>query len=71
MLSGTDLGTVKGYIQNAVDARIAAGDERVTTFDLPTQNGANGYGCDWHPSLATHEIMAEVLVNVLRDEMGW
>ena len=41
------------------------------TLAFETQNAEDGYGCDWHPSLRTHEIMAEALVAELRDDLGW
>jgi lysophospholipase L1-like esterase len=71
MLSGADLSTARSYISNAVQARVAAGDSGVKTFELAPTDAANGYGCDWHPSLRTHEIMAEALTGVLRSELGW
>ncbi len=71
LLSGADLSTARSYISNAVQARVAAGDARVKTFELAPTDPANGYGCDWHPSLRTHEIMAEALTGVLRTELGW
>lgn len=71
MLSGADLSTVRAYIASAIAERAAAGDGRVTSFEFEPQDGNLGYGCDWHPSLGTHEAMAERLTGVLRDELGW
>jgi hypothetical protein len=28
-------------------------------------------GCDYHPNVATHQAVAEVLTEVLHDELGW
>ncbi len=58
-------------IQGAVEALAAAGDARIRFVEFPVQTGANGYGCDWHPSLRTHELMAEQLEKELRDTMRW
>ncbi len=69
--SGTEHTTSLGFIANAVQARVAEGDTKVTTFALPATNSSDGYGCDWHPSLRTHERMAEALTAALRAELGW
>jgi lysophospholipase L1-like esterase len=71
LLSGTDLITARSYIANVVAARNAAGDARVKSFELLPTNAADGYGCDWHPSLRTHEVMAQTLAGVLQAELGW
>ncbi len=69
--SGAEHTTPFGYITNAVQARVAQGDAKVTTFELPPTNSSDGYGCDWHPSLLTHQRMADALVTTLRSELGW
>jgi lysophospholipase L1-like esterase len=66
LLNGTDLSTARSYVANAAQARNAAGDARVKSFELTPTNAADGYGCDYHPSLRTHEIMGETLAGVLR-----
>ncbi|MEY4551336.1 MAG: hypothetical protein RL685_7531 [Pseudomonadota bacterium] len=71
LLNGTDLSTARSYIANVVQARNTAGDARVKSFELAPTNAADGYGCDYHPSLRTHEIMGEALTAVLRTELGW
>ena len=35
------------------------------------QDASNGLGCDYHPSLVTHEIMADLLTATLQIELGW
>jgi lysophospholipase L1-like esterase len=71
LLSGTDLTTVRTSIDNAVQARAAQGDTKVKTFELEPTDPANGYGCDYHPSSRTHEIMADALTAELRADLGW
>jgi lysophospholipase L1-like esterase len=71
LLSGTDLATARSFIANAVQARAAQGDTKVKAFELAPTNPSDGYGCDWHPSLRTHEIMADALTATLRAELGW
>jgi lysophospholipase L1-like esterase len=71
LLSGSDLATARLYINNAVAARTAAGDAKIESFDLAPTNAADGYGCSWHPSLRTHQVMANALASKLRAELGW
>ena len=71
LLTGTDLATARMYIGNVVQKRNAAGDAKVQAFDLAPTNPADGYGCDWHPSARTHQVMADALTAKLRAELGW
>jgi lysophospholipase L1-like esterase len=71
LLNGADLTTARTYINDVVQARNQAGDAKVKSFELTPTNAADGYGCDWHPSLRTHQIMADTLVATLRTELGW
>jgi lysophospholipase L1-like esterase len=71
LLSGADLTTARTYIDELVQARNQAGDARVKSFQLAPTSAADGYGCDWHPSLRTHQVMADTLVATLRTELGW
>jgi lysophospholipase L1-like esterase len=68
LLGGTDLATAKDYIAKAV---LALGDAKVKTFDLAQTDPADGYGCDWHPSLKTHQKMADQLTAELKAQLGW
>jgi lysophospholipase L1-like esterase len=71
LLNGADLTTARAYIAAAVQQRLSAGDAAVQTFELAPTNASDGYGCDYHPSLRTHEIMAEALTSTLETELGW
>jgi hypothetical protein len=71
LLNGADLTTARAYIAAAVQQRVSAGDTEVQTFELAPTNASDGYGCDYHPSLRTHEIMAEALTSTLETELGW
>jgi lysophospholipase L1-like esterase len=68
MLSGTDLATLRGYLTNVVTA---LADPKVSTFEIPPQDGTDGYGCDWHPSAARHQKVALVVEAALRAALGW
>lgn len=71
MLSGEDLLRVRSYIDNVVKAFNAAGDAKVGAFELKPQDAADGFGCDWHPSLATHQKLAAQVSQALRAALGW
>jgi lysophospholipase L1-like esterase len=71
LLNGADLTAARSAIDGAVRARNQAGDAQVKTFELAPTNAADGYGCDWHPSLKTHQVMSQVLIARLRAELGW
>jgi lysophospholipase L1-like esterase len=68
LLSGAELDRARRYIAMAV---ADSGDDNMTTFDMPPQSAADGLGCSYHPSLKTHEKMAELLVAALKAELGW
>ncbi|EYF00527.1 SGNH/GDSL hydrolase family protein [Chondromyces apiculatus] len=59
------------YIQGAIDARQQAGDTRIGLVELDEQDPADGLGCDYHPSITTHEKMAEKVVAAIQDVVGW
>ena len=42
------------------------GDGNITTLRYPTQDGSAGYVADWHPTEATQEIAARVLIGHIR-----
>ncbi|MEZ4231632.1 MAG: SGNH/GDSL hydrolase family protein [Polyangiaceae bacterium] len=68
-LFGNDQAQAETYIASAVAQRNGAGDSLVKQVDVSTTS--TGFGCDWHPSLATHRAMSERLVTLLKDELGW
>ena len=61
----------RAAMRAAVAARQAAGDANVAWLEFPEQTGSLGYGCDWHPSLATHAQMAAQLQAHLGLQLGW
>ncbi|MGE0786739.1 MAG: SGNH/GDSL hydrolase family protein [Sandaracinaceae bacterium] len=69
MLGGADHAAHLAHLQS-VDT--ALGDARVDVLDLaPQDGGANGLGCDYHPSEATQAIMATALAARIRMLTGW
>lgn len=68
---GKPLSTLRGYLSRMVAGIKAGGDDNVRIIDFGTQDGANGFGADWHPNVKTHRIMAAQLVKTLHDDLGW
>jgi lysophospholipase L1-like esterase len=71
MLSDTSLAAIKGHIQAVIQTRADEGDTQMSFLEFPVQTGADGYGCDWHPSGATDAKMATLLVAELKTRLGW
>jgi lysophospholipase L1-like esterase len=64
------LSHARGYLKSAVDTARAKGDERVHFVELPPQDPTTA-GCGFHPSVATHRKMAELLTAAIRPKLGW
>jgi lysophospholipase L1-like esterase len=71
MLDGDALKKARAYVDAAVDAAHARGDARLSSFEVPPQSPKDGYGCDYHPSAATHAKVAERLADEIRRVTGW
>lgn len=71
MLSNTNREKLHDYIANAVAARAAAGDTKLTMLDIAEQDEADGYGCSWHPSLKTQKKMAVRVAAHVKVVAGW
>ena len=69
LLTGSDLDSARAGIDAAVAARKQAGDAKVASHAM--QTGNPDPGCDWHPSLATHQAMATELSGVITSALGW
>jgi lysophospholipase L1-like esterase len=72
MLGGGDLTQDIKYVKGVVAAANSAGDAKVSFVDLGQQDGnTNGLGCDYHPSLKTHQLMADKLTAAIKSVAGW
>ncbi len=71
MLSGDNLASARDYISSTVNSLVSAGDSRIHFIEFPVQQESNGYGEDWHPSVKTHELMANQLASQIRTDLGW
>jgi len=71
MLWGEKDTTERSYLHDIVNDENKAGDMNVRFLDFKTQQASNGFGADWHPSVKTHEIMADALTIALRQDLHW
>ena len=72
MLAGASLSTDVGYVKGVVSAANAGGDIRVSFVDLGVQEGnVDGFGCDYHPSVKTDQLMADKLTAAIKAIAGW
>jgi lysophospholipase L1-like esterase len=60
--------TATTYIANAI---AATGDANVELLELPGVLSSEGWGCDWHPSEATHLRIGGLVADRLRADLGW
>ena len=60
---------IQSDLQQIVDARKAAGDAAVSLLIFPPQTAP--YGEDYHPTVATHQAMADALVAKVKQLKGW
>ncbi len=58
------------YVEQVVTKRHEAGDEHVYFVGYPNVP-ADELGCDYHPQVKAQKILAEILVPVMRDTLGW
>lgn len=47
------------------------GDARVYTMEFLDQGVRRGLGCDFHPNLTTHQLMADQLTGAIRSKLCW
>jgi lysophospholipase L1-like esterase len=70
LLNGGDLSTIAAHIRAAVDARAAAGDAKVSFFNIPPQS-SDKFACQYHPNVAENQLMGDMLVGELKTKLGW
>jgi len=71
MLGGTQYSAALGYLEGAVAARQADGDQNIDVIEFTATMASEGFGCDYHPNEGTNERMAATLVARLRADLGW
>jgi lysophospholipase L1-like esterase len=65
------LSTARQGITHTIETLQREGDSKVYSLEFTMQDGSLGYGCDWHPNVATHQQMARQLEAKLRSMMAW
>ena len=55
------------YVQRVVEQAKATGDAEVRYLEFPPQRRSDGYGCNYHPSVTTHRLMAARLAAAIRE----
>jgi hypothetical protein len=58
-------------VQGVVTARTKAGDQRIRFLQFALQDGSLGFGCDYHPTVATHRQMSVAITAAIRAATGW
>jgi lysophospholipase L1-like esterase len=72
MLGGAEYDKASAYLNGVISARGALGDSNLALLPFATQDPASDQlGCDYHPSLKTHQKMADKLVATLKADLGW
>lgn len=62
---------VRTVLQKLVADRHDAGDAAMSYFEFDFPRPNEGFGCDFHPSAATHRRMASALEDEIRARTGW
>jgi len=58
-------------LNDVVNAFLTRGDTRIYYMEFLDQGVRNGMGCDFHPNLKTHELMADQLTGAIRTKTCW
>lgn len=66
-----NLTTARKYMGVTMAKLAEGGSQRFAFLEFPEQRHADGLGCGFHPSKKTHERMAERLVALAREKLGW
>ena len=72
MLEDAEYRLASAYLRGVLAARAAAGDRNLTLLEFGIQDrAADGLGCDYHPSLKTHQKLADKMTAALRVDLAW
>ena len=70
LAQNNDRVSLRQYIQ-AVQTTASQSMPHVYYFEFPQYDGALGYGCDAHPDIPAHALMAQQLVAAIKSHTGW
>lgn len=59
------------YIQRVVAESNAAGDANVRFLDFGIYDKSHGIGADWHPTVRSHQSMAETFTAAIAKDLHW
>ncbi len=65
---------ILGYLEQVVaraNTDLPAGTRPVHLLDFGVQSAHHGIGADWHPSVRTHQLMADKLAAAISRDLGW
>lgn len=65
------LSTLRTWLGQIIQTLAHENIHNVWLIEFPTQDGHRGFGCDWHPNLATHAEMATLLEQTLKNRLHW
>jgi lysophospholipase L1-like esterase len=63
--------TIARRYHRATVAKLKETDPKIEILEFPEQNHGNGLGCGFHPSVKTQSLMAERLVALAKEKLGW
>ncbi len=66
-----NLTLARRYMQATMAKIKDSGEKNFEYVELPEQNHANGLGCGFHPSLKTHKLMSDRLVQIIHEKLRW
>lgn len=66
-----NLTLARKYMKAAIAKIRASGETNFEYVELPEQKHSDGLGCGFHPSVKTHKLMADRVVAVAKERLGW
>lgn len=68
---GVMVDEIAPYVEKAAELfKTQSGFGQIYTMRFKPHDGSKGFGADWHPSPATHDIAAKALAEKIREIMG-
>lgn len=62
---------LRNTLRSIVEQRNAAGDQKIYFMEYVEMGTRYGLGCDYHPNLEVHRIMADQTVGAIRSKTCW
>ncbi len=72
LLTDVNTKSLRTSVKDAIHAVVLGlGDPKIYALDFPDQGTENGLACEENPSTKTHQIMAGILTNAIREKTCW